>query len=266
MDRVQGLGARQIVANCYRWSARLCLLLVAAMHAGAVAGVPSWPALPGIAAHDPRVEVDPNQAPWRAIGRVQTELGGRCTGFLIGPRSVITAAHCLFLPRPRHFLQPHSIHFVTGYASGSYAAHSIVTGFTVAPGYDPEQEAHTGGADWAVLTLAAPLGGPGRTLRLAASLPAPGEAVILGGYSQDRAEIIEADLGCHVSGDAADADGRALLVHTCSATRGTSGAPLLIRLPTGEWAVAGVQIAALTGHGGGLAVPATAIKARGSAP
>src|SRR4051795_12623482 len=106
-------------------------------------------ALPGVGPADPRVPVDAAQQPWRALGRVQTELGGRCTGFLVESRTVLTAAHCLYRRSTGSYVQPGSVHFLLGYDRGRYAAHARVAGFTLGPGYDPAREGETIGADWA---------------------------------------------------------------------------------------------------------------------
>lgn len=212
------------------------------------------PLLPGIASSDRRVVVDMRHAPWNSLVRVQTELGARCTGFLVSPQVVVTAAHCLFLPRVRRFIQPRSVHVLLAYSAGTYVAHARVTHVTIPPGYQPLDEAATAGADRAVLLLDTRLAPEVDTLAVEpvpASLPVP---VLLGGYGQDRDEIAVADPVCRLLGAAADGQGRTLLLHDCDATRGTSGAPLLWRRPDGRWAAIGIQIEAASG-GGGRAVP-----------
>ena len=72
------------------------------------------------AAQDRRVVVDPNQPPWSAIVKVQTNIGLRCTGALIAPATVLTASHCLYNPRTRAFLQPVSLHVLLGYERSQY--------------------------------------------------------------------------------------------------------------------------------------------------
>ena len=116
-------------------------------------------------------------------------------------------------------------------------------------------------ADWAVLSLDAPLGTPDRVLPLLRGVPQVGASAMLGGYEQDRAQAMVADRGCAVIGIARGASGHAMLRHSCAATRGTSGAPLLARAPDGRWSIIGVASQALIGAAGGFAVPASAITA-----
>ena len=151
------------------------------------------PALPGIGAHDPRRPVDAAQAPWSALGRVQTELGGRCTGTLVAPDRVLTAAHCLVARRTGRLVQPGSVHVLLGYHLGAWRAHGRVVGFTLGPGYT----AGVGpvAADWAVLHLAAPMDQAQPVLPLLREPPAPGSPLMLGGYQQDRPEVLMADTG-----------------------------------------------------------------------
>lgn len=69
---------------------------------------------------DDRRVVDPTEPPWAAIVKVQSNIGLRCTGALIGPSMVITAAHCLYNRRTRALLQPVSLHVLGGYERGGY--------------------------------------------------------------------------------------------------------------------------------------------------
>lgn len=85
--------------------------------------------------------------------------------------------------------------------------------------------------------------------------------VTLGGFNQDRAEVIEADPTCRLNGRASDAGGRVLLTHDCVATSGSSGAPVLQRASNGSWQAVGVQIAGYDGRPGGVAIPAAVVRA-----
>lgn len=183
----------------------------------------------------------------------------RCTGFLVAPDRVATAAHCLYSARLGRFIPPSSVHVLRGYDAGRHAGHARVSGYRLAEGYDPRRTPRAHGADVAVLTLV--LGLPGPWLALGAA--SPGTPVVLGGYNRDRAEVIAADLACRVSGWARDGTGRALLAHDCAGTFGTSGAPLLQRDGDGLWRAVGVQVASQPARGPSdpvsYAVPATAI-------
>jgi protease YdgD len=200
--------------------------------------------------------VDVAAWPWSALVLVQVPGVARCTGFMLDPRTVMTAAHCLFLPRVRHMARPDDIHVLSGYARGDYRGHSLITRYSTASGWDPGDEHRAPGADAAVLTLATPL--PGGALGLTPGQP--GQAAMLGGYEQDRAQVLLADTDCRVMGLAGDAGGL-LRQHSCTATSGASGAPLLARDPAGRWAVAGLQIAAERGVAGGLAVDQSTLAA-----
>ena len=207
--------------------------------------------LPGVGAQDHRVAMDSDAVPWRSLVRVQTEMGGRCTGFLVAPDRVMTAGHCLFQHRTGAWLPPVAVHVVRGYQLGSFAAHAIVASYRVGPGFDPEHETETGGRDWALLTL------DRRIARPEASL-GTGEAagpIMLGGYGQDREERILADPDCRIIGRTADGQGHALLRHDCAATGGTSGAPLLAQAADGVWRAVGIQIAGNARAAGGVAIP-----------
>lgn len=215
--------------------------------------------LPGLGQGAVRQAVDVGRRPWRGVVRVQTEVGRRCTGALVGPRTVLTAAHCLFGRDTGRVVRPASIHVLTGYDHGAYDGQARAVAVAVGPGFGLGLDGRRlpsspPDADWAVLTLDSPLGTPDRVLPLAHEPAAPGTPAMLAGYEQDRAEILEADTTCRIVGTVAAGTAR-LLQHSCAGTRGVSGAPLLVRDPDGGWAVAGIVSASWIGAPGGYAVP-----------
>jgi protease YdgD len=208
------------------------------------------PALPGVGSADGRVTVDATLAPWRSLARLQVPGEARCTAVLIGPRTALTAAHCLWGFRVHRFMPAGSVHVLTGYAAGTYARHSLAASYRLGGAAWPSGPE----TDFAIVTLAEPIGTA--PLALAETDPPVGTDVMLGGYNQDRAEVIEADMHCRI---VETAPGR--LMHSCAGTHGTSGAPLLARAADGSWRVVGLQVAAFTGGGGGgIAVPASRLR------
>jgi protease YdgD len=189
---------------------------------------------------DRRVPVDPNEPPWNAVAKVQTTTGNHCTGALIQPSIVLTAAHCLYNPRTRALLQAVSLHVLFGYQRGAYRWHRLVARITVGPGFDGTKGGPQPG-DWARLELAEAV--PVMPLALFDGAVSSGIAVALAGYNQDRAQLLMADLACHVLRVGVLSGGARFIAHDCAATHGTSGGPLLIRQNTG-WGVIGINIAA----------------------
>mgnify|MGYP003888069503 CR=1 FL=1 len=90
--------------------------------------VPSATAQIRVIGDDNRQMVDLAEPPWVSIGRVNR--GGRafCTGVLIAPDKVLTAAHCLYDTAQGQWAPASAIHFVAGYARGEYAAESGAAG------------------------------------------------------------------------------------------------------------------------------------------
>jgi protease YdgD len=208
--------------------------------------------LAGIGANDQRTTVDQTQMPWRAIGRVQLP-GASCTGALVAPKVLLTAAHCVFSAQTRQLIPAHSLHFLLAYSEGKYTADAFGTRITVSKDYDPVLAIGTMGDDWALVELDRPIGQPNNFLPITLRSPSVGDDVALGGYAKDHPEILMVDLHCHVLGVMLDRKGMPLIRHDCSATHGVSGAPLLMR-NSGGWEIGGIEVVESANAGGGASV------------
>ena len=181
-----------------------------------------------------RVIIDALEYPWSAIGRVNTGGEGYCTGFLIDEKKVMTAAHCLYDFPEGRWRAPFEIHFIAGYQFEEYRIHSRVVAYEKASGVRPLEKVDLNYAitDWAILTLAEPIGLKAGWLglkmpdgRFISSVKAGRTRLFQAGYSAKRPHAMTVSGNCRL--DSVHRSGL-VLAHGCEVLHGDSGSPLLI--------------------------------------
>ncbi len=182
----------------------------------------------GVIGRDDRKPMDSWQEPWNAVGKIYTSGSsrvGECTGTLIDPEIVVTAAHCLYNRNSAKPIKASRIHFLAGYRREKYISHSVGKCVRFNPGYRYRDGSGGGNAlhNYAFIVLKTPIETPVVSIYEQDRI-GDQDRLVHAGYGRDRRYLLSVHSGC-----SAYYRKDRVLFNNCDSMAGQSGGPVLVK-------------------------------------